>query len=166
MSGTEQHENLFIDRQDQAIFKALNAVALRVGEAIDAAEVSRIALELMYVRISQINGCVFCLDRHVPKALQAGASHQQLAVVAAWRDSSAFTTEERLALELGEVVTELPDPEFRKEIVATVRAELGDPAASALTWAAINMNAFNRVSILSHHPVTPHTYPTETGPAK
>lgn len=162
MTEELQRQNLFIDRQDAAIFKALNGVALRVGEAIDAAEVSRVALELMYIRISQINGCVFCLDRHVPKALQEGATHQQIALVPAWRDATLFSTEERLALELGEVVTQIPDPETRKATLAKVRDELGDPAASALTWAAINMNAFNRVSILSHHPVTEHAYPAES----
>lgn len=162
MTESAQIQNLYIDKFDPAIFKALNAVALRVGEAIDAAEVSRQALELMYIRISQINGCVFCLDRHVPKALLEGVSHQKIALVAAWRDSSLFTDEERLALELGEVVTELPDPAFREEIVAAVREELGDPAASALMWAAINMNAFNRVSIMSHHPVSAHAFPPET----
>lgn len=162
MTESASNSDLYIDKFDPAIFKALNAVALRVGEAIDAAEVSRQALELMYVRISQINGCVYCLDRHVGKALEAGVTHQKLALVAAWRDSSLFTDEERLALELGEVVTELPDPEFRTEILATVREELGDPAASALTWAAINMNAFNRVSIMSHHPVSAHSFPPES----
>lgn len=108
MTEELQRQNLFIDRQDPAIFKALNGIALRVG------------------------------------------------------DATLFSTEERLAFELGELVTQIPDPETRKATLAKVRDELGDPAASALTWAAINMNAFNRVSILSHHPVTKHAYPAES----
>ncbi|MCE8433581.1 carboxymuconolactone decarboxylase family protein [Rhodovulum sulfidophilum] len=54
--------------------------------------------ELVKMRVSQINGCAFCLDLHAPAARQAGVSQQKLDVLAAWRESPAFDDRERAAL--------------------------------------------------------------------
>ncbi len=53
--------------------------------------------ELIKLRVSQINGCAFCLDVHAPKARKAGVSQQKLDVLAAWRESTAFSAREQAA---------------------------------------------------------------------
>jgi AhpD family alkylhydroperoxidase len=151
MSGS----NFFLDKSDPASWRALNGLALKVADAAQQAGVPRSVLELVNVRISQLNGCAFCLDLHVRLAREAGASEQQLAVLPAWRETTAFTPLERAALSIGEAATELPGNEHMQTEMAAVRAVLTDAQYSVLQWAAVTMNAFNRVSILSRHPVRP-----------
>ena len=145
----------FLDRSDPDVWKALNGLALKVGAAAEAAGLERQTLELMNVRISQINGCSFCLDMHTRMALDAGATAQRLAQLPAWRDSNLFDVVECAVLSIAEVTTILPDPDERKAALSAARDTLGDEAFTSVEWAALTMNAFNRVSILSEHPVTP-----------
>lgn len=56
---------------------------------------------------------------------------------------------------LAEATTTLPDPQVRGEALSAARSLLGDETFAAVEWAAVTMNAFNRVSILSEHPVRP-----------
>jgi AhpD family alkylhydroperoxidase len=151
MSGS----NFFLDKSDPASWRALNGLALKVADAAQQAGVPRSVLELVNVRISQLNGCAFCLDLHVRLAREAGASEQQLAVLPAWRETTVFTPTERAALSIGEAATELPGHQHLQAEMSAARAVLTDAQYSALQWAAVTMNAFNRVSILSRHPVRP-----------
>ncbi|HET7414944.1 MAG TPA: carboxymuconolactone decarboxylase family protein [Arthrobacter sp.] len=147
--------NFFLDKSDPASRRALNGLALKVGEAAESAGLPKSVMELVSVRISQLNGCAFCLDLHVPRAREAGVSDQQLALLPAWRESAVFTETERAALTIGEATTELGDPDNLAANMSAARAALTDAQYSAIQWAAITMNAFNRVSILSRHPVRP-----------
>lgn len=148
---------LYLDKANPAVWKAYGAVAQAVREATDAAGLGRELVELMNVRISQINGCAYCLDLHTRLAAEAGASAQKLGVLSAWRSVGLFGELERAALAVGEAVTRLPGEEQLHAEVAAARVILTDEQYSALSWAALSMNAFNRVSIVSRHPVRPRT---------
>jgi len=71
----------------------------------------------------------------------------------AWRDTALFTDKERAALALVESITRLPDQQIREHVEANAREWLTSEEFSAVSWVAVTMNAFNRVSITSHHPV-------------
>ncbi|MBT2548831.1 carboxymuconolactone decarboxylase family protein [Arthrobacter sp. ISL-65] len=147
--------SFFLDKSDPGSWRALNGLALKVAAAAEAAGLSRAVVELLNVRVSQLNGCAYCLDLHDRVAREAGASAQQLAVLPAWRETAVFSETERAALAVGEAATALhDDPKFLAELAAA-RAVLTEAQYSALQWCAIAMNAFNRVSILSGHPVRP-----------
>ncbi|MGO4187745.1 carboxymuconolactone decarboxylase family protein [Pseudarthrobacter sp. TAF60_1] len=135
------------------VWRALNGLGLKVREAAEAAGIDRRTIELLYVRTSQINGCAYCLDMHVGDAVKAGETPQRLAVLPAWRDTALFTAKERAALALTESITELPDHRTREHEEAYAREHLTADEFSAVSWLAITINAFNRVSIVSHHPV-------------
>jgi AhpD family alkylhydroperoxidase len=145
--------SIFLDKQNPAMWRSLNGLGLKAREAASAAGVEETIIELMYVRISQINGCAYCLDMHVGDALENGESTQRLAVLPAWRDTTLFTERERAALALAESITELPDQRRREHEEGYARQHLTADEFSAVSWLAITMNAFNRVSITSHHPV-------------
>ena len=68
-------------------------------------------LELVHMRVSQINGCGFCVDFGARTARKAGESDERLFATAAWRDTPYFTDAERAALALAEAVTRLSDRE-------------------------------------------------------
>jgi AhpD family alkylhydroperoxidase len=149
--------NFFLDKSDPASWRALNGLALKVADAAEQANLPRAVIELVNMRISQLNGCAFCLDLHVRLAREAGATDQQLAVLPAWRDTQVFTQTERAALIIGEAATALPRHDSLSAEMAAARAALTDAQYSALQWVAVTMNAFNRISILSGHPVRPRS---------
>lgn len=143
----------FLDRSDPDAWKALNSLAMTVSATAEAAGLDRQTLELMNVRISQLNGCSFCLDLHTRKAQEAGATSQRIAQLPAWRESTLFDVVECAVLEIAEVTTSLPDVEVRRARLHSAHDTLGDEAFTAVEWAAVTMNAYNRISILSEHPV-------------
>lgn len=150
-TATTQH--IFLDKQHPAVWRALNGLGLKVREAADAAGIDRKTIELLNVRTSQLNGCAYCLDMHVRDAVEAGESHQRLAVLPAWRETALFTDKERAALALAECITELPDHRARELDEGFARQHLSADEFSVVSWLVITMNAFNRVSVTSHHPV-------------
>lgn len=148
-------DHFYLDKAEPGSWRALNGLARKVAAAAEEAGLSRALVELLNLRVSQLNGCAYCLDLHTRYAEEAGVAPQKLAVLTAWRETELFTELERSALAIGEAVTQLPDEETRLAELAVARAELTDEQYSALQWAAIAINAFNRVSVLSRHRVRP-----------
>ncbi|MBT2548844.1 carboxymuconolactone decarboxylase family protein [Arthrobacter sp. ISL-65] len=153
----------FLDKSDPGSWRALNGLALKVAAAAEAAGLGRWVVELLNVRISQLNGCAYCLDLHDRLAREVGVSAQQLAVLPAWRETDVFDETERAALAVGEAASALDDDGESFAELAAARAVLTEAQYSALQWCAIAMNAFNRVSILSGHPVRPRPAAGTTG---
>jgi AhpD family alkylhydroperoxidase len=150
-AATTQH--IFLDKQHPAIWRALNGLGLKVREAAAETGIDNTIIDLLYVRISQLNGCAYCLDMHVREAVDNGETPQRLAVLPAWRETALFTDKERASLALAECITELPDYRSREHEEGYAREHLSAEEFSVVSWLAITMNAFNRVSITSHHPV-------------
>jgi AhpD family alkylhydroperoxidase len=122
-----------------------------VTAALSAAAVQPLVADLVRIRVSQINGCAFCLRLHTRDALAMGETTDRLAVLAAWWESQYFTGQERAALALAEQVTSLTVRESRTWDDGTLTQE----QASAVAWLATTMNAWNRIAITSHYPVGP-----------
>jgi alkylhydroperoxidase family enzyme len=89
----------------------------------------------------------------VGDAVKNGESARRLAVLSAWRDTKLFTEKERAALTLAEAITSISDVHSREREGASARKHLSAEEFSAASWVIITMNAFNRVSIVSQHPV-------------
>jgi AhpD family alkylhydroperoxidase len=144
---------LYLDKAQPEVFAAMSAVAKQIRTAAAAAGITEQLLELVNMRISQINGCAYCLDVHHQKAVRLGEDPRRLAVLQEWQETELFDDTESAAIELAECITLIPDPAERVEVEDCARAVLGDEAYAVVAWAAIAMNAFNRLSITSHHPV-------------
>jgi AhpD family alkylhydroperoxidase len=154
-------DRVYLDKQSPSVFAALRATAAEVRARAADAGLAPGTLELVNIRVSQVNACVYCLDLHTHLALQEGESPQRLAVLPGWRETELFTNTERAALEIAEAITRvaehhLPDADYDR-----LREWLSEDQLSVLIWAAITINAFNRVSILSRHPI----HPRPTSPA-
>lgn len=149
----KSEERIFIDKQSPKAFRAMRQAAEAVRETAKEAGIDRSLVELIDVRVSQMNRCAYCLDRHTRAALRGGESPQRLAVLPAWRDTEVFTPVERAALALAEATTDPVDGELQESAYAAARKLLTDDQISAVVWVAITINAFNRVSILSKHRV-------------
>ncbi len=68
--------SVFLDKEHPAAWRALNGLGLKVKESATEAGLDETLIELLNVRISQINGCAFCLDLHVGDAVKNGESAQ------------------------------------------------------------------------------------------
>lgn len=149
------NERVYIDKVSRQAYLDLVRFSRTVRETAIAAGLEPGVVELINVRVSQINGCAFCLDKHVRDALTRGESTQRLAVLPAWRDTALFSAQERAALALAETVTRLPDNYSQDRDYDEASRHLSTEQLAAVIWIAIAMSAFNRVSILSRHPVRP-----------
>ncbi|MFD4370466.1 carboxymuconolactone decarboxylase family protein [Streptomyces sp. NPDC058486] len=146
-------QRILIDKQTPDAYKAYVRAAQTVRAAAEDAGLDRILVELVNLRVSQLNGCAHCLDTHTRAALRAGETPRRLGVLAAWRETEVFTPRERAALALAEATTHPAEADAQDRAYAGAREVLDDAALSAVVWVAITINAFNRVSILSRHPV-------------
>ncbi|GGV72902.1 alkyl hydroperoxide reductase AhpD [Streptomyces longisporoflavus] len=148
---------VFLDKQSPGPYRALTETARQVRATADGAGLDRVLVELVNLRVSQLNGCAYCLDVHTRAALRAGETTRRLGVLPAWRDTELFTARERAALALAEATTAPADGALQDSAYAAARPVLTDDEISAVIWVAIAINAFNRVSIMSKHPVRENT---------
>ncbi len=144
---------VYVDKQSPAAYKALRATADAVRDVAAGAGLDRVLVELINIRVSQLNSCAYCLSLHTRTALRAGETPQRLGVLPAWRDTELFSPRERAALALAEATTHPADAGAQDAAYAAAREALTDDEISAVIWVAISINAFNRVSVLSKHPV-------------
>ena len=104
-------------------------------------------LQLIDVRVSQINGCAFCLAMHTDGARKAGVSQRQLDLVAGWRDAEGFSDRQRSALELAEAMTRVNDGgAVSDETWEAARRQFDDGELATLLWAIGLINVWNRVN--------------------
>lgn len=144
---------VFIDKQSASVYRAYSSAAAEVRARAEEAGLSRTTLELVNLRVSQINRCAFCLNLHSRTMLESGESPQRLALLPAWRETELFTDVERAALEIAEAVTLVAGGHLSGDDYDRVRVHLTDDQISLLIWSAITINTFNRVSIMSRYPV-------------
>jgi len=105
-------------------------------------------VSLVYLRVSQINGCAFCIDKHTRELLRLDVSIDKLTLLPVWREAEAlFSARERAALAWAESVTNVaqtntPDQDYQQAL-----AVLGEQALADLTVAVALMNAYNRFGV-------------------
>lgn len=115
----------------------------------NATGLPRNLLDLLRLRVSQINGCAFYVDMHAHDLKQAGESDERIWAVAAWREAPYYSDAERAALDLAETATRLHDnPTGVPDDVwnAATRHYTG-PQLAGLVMAVAAINAWNRINI-------------------
>ena len=126
-----------------AAFKAM----LAMETAARAAGLEHSLLELVKMRVSQINGCAYCLDMHSKDARAAGETEQRLHLLAAWREAPFYSARERAALAWAEAVTLVATNDLPDALFEEVHAQFDDKAMVDLTLAIIAINGWNRLAI-------------------
>ncbi|ADI09897.1 hypothetical protein SBI_06777 [Streptomyces bingchenggensis BCW-1] len=125
-----------------------------VSLAIQQSSLPQATQELVMLRVSQINGCGFCVDYHTKDAAAAGETAVRLNLVAAWRHSTVFTEAERAALALAEEGTRLADAHLgvSDQTWAQVREHYDDDQTAALVYLVSVINAANRLGVIVNNP--------------
>lgn len=148
-------------------YRAANGLAKAAREAAEATGIGSDVVELIDVRVSQINGCARCLSVHVPRARRAGVTQHRLDLLTTWREASVFTGVERAALEIAELTTTLPHgAALAASGGAGRRGGLTDEQVAAIVWVAIAIGAFNRISVMSGHDALPPRDEAAARPAR
>jgi len=105
-------------------------------------------IDLVYLRVSQINGCAFCIDMHSRDLIKLGVSVDKLVLVPVWHDAGkVFSQRERVALAWAETVTRVAETGVPDADYAAAAAEFSDKELADLTYAIGLMNAFNRFGV-------------------
>ena len=109
-------------------------------------------LELVKMRVSQINGCAFCIAMHVPLALKNGVSEDQLHLLVAWREAPIYSPKERAALAWAEALTHLTGGDVPDALYNEVRQNFSEKEVGDLSFAIAEINAWNRLMICTRTP--------------
>ncbi|MGE0237627.1 MAG: carboxymuconolactone decarboxylase family protein [Parvibaculaceae bacterium] len=105
-------------------------------------------VDLVYLRISQINNCAYCLDMHVRDLIKRGVKIEKLALVQAWPEGGKlFSERERAALAWAETVTRVAETGVPDEAYQAARASFTEKELTDLTIATGLMNTYNRMAI-------------------
>ncbi|WP_438866550.1 carboxymuconolactone decarboxylase family protein [Pseudomonas sp. L1(2025)] len=105
-------------------------------------------IDLVYLRVSLINGCAFCIDMHSRDLLNLGVATEKLMLVPVWHDAgNVFTPRERIALAWAESVTRVAETGVPDAVYEAAATEFSEKELADLTYAISLMNAFNRLGV-------------------
>ena len=106
-------------------------------------------LELVRARVSQLNGCAYCVDMHSRDALAAGETERRIYALPVWRETPFFTARERAALDLAEAGTRLTSGPVPDAVFQTAAAQFSERELAELIWVIAIINAWNRLGALA-----------------
>jgi len=118
-----------------------------VKVALEKSIVGQNLIELVYLRVSQINGCAYCLNLHTNYLLKAGETQRRISEVAGWRVSDQFSKKEQAALNWAEQLTLISTSHADDEAFELLKKFFNDKEISDLTFAISLMNGMNRLAI-------------------
>jgi AhpD family alkylhydroperoxidase len=126
----------------EAIKRMMAVNSYLVGSALEPS-----LRHLIRLRVSQINGCAYCVDLHTHEALRDGESLQRLNCLVTWTETPLFSNRERSALAWAEALTKVSETHAPDEVYELVRAHFEDKELIDLTLMIAAMNAWNRMAI-------------------
>jgi AhpD family alkylhydroperoxidase len=114
---------------------------------VDQSGLERSLLDLVNIRTSQINGCVFCLAMHTDEARKHGENDERMQLLNAWREAPVFSARERAALAWAEALTLIADDHVPDAVYEQARKQFSEKELVDLTAAVASINAWNRIAI-------------------
>jgi AhpD family alkylhydroperoxidase len=148
----EQRINFF--EKGQGAMKAMYGL----GAYLAKSPIEQQLLHLIYFRVSQINGCAFCLDMHSKDLRAGGETEQRLYVLDAWREAAFYSDRERAALAWAEAVTKIPNGNVPNDVYNEASKQFTAEELVDLTLAVITINGYNRFNIAFPSPANVGSY--------
>jgi AhpD family alkylhydroperoxidase len=126
-----------------------NAIKGMLGleEQIGKSKLEKPLVELVRLRVSQINGCAYCVDLHSTDAKKGGETDRRLATLSVWRETPFFSERERAALEWAESLTLIAQTHVPDPVWEAVKPHFGEEEIVDLTLLVNTINAWNRFAI-------------------
>ncbi len=132
--------------------EALNAL-YGLNKYLAKSSIEKSLMDLVYYRVSQINGCAFCLDMHSKDLRAEGESEQRLYVMDAWREAPFYSDRERAALIWTEALTKLTSSLIPDQIYTEAISQFSEEELIDLTMAINAITIYNRINIAFGAPV-------------
>ena len=132
-------------------FRAMKPL-FSLGAYLAKSSVEQSLFELVAFRVSQINGCAYCLDMHSKDLRAHGETEQRLYMLDAWRESPLYTDRERAALAWAEAVTKLEKNNVPDDVYEQALAQFSEEELVDLTMAINGINSWNRLNIAFRTP--------------
>lgn len=139
-------ERMSIDKAEPGIYRAMAASDKQVNSFVLDAKLK----ELIRIRVSQINGCGYCINTHTKDALKLGETTQRLFAVSAWWETPFFTEEETVVLKLAEQVTNISMGGVTDEVYNAALTLLGEKKLAEAIFTIVTINSWNRIAISVH----------------
>ena len=132
--------------------KAYQAMAA-VGAITSQSTLGMPLIELVQTRVSQINGCAFCLDMHARDLRKQGETWQRINSLATWREVGFYSERERAALAWAEMLTKLAGEHGDHDAAFTaLQGQFNEQEIVDLTWAVAQINTWNRMAVGMRQP--------------
>jgi AhpD family alkylhydroperoxidase len=109
-------------------------------------------LELVKIRVSQINGCAFCIAMHVAIARKLEVSEDRMHLLSAWREAPIYSLRERAALAWAESLARLSDGGPLDSVYEEARQAFTEKEIADLAFAVVEIGGWNRLMIASRTP--------------
>lgn len=128
---------------DPNAYKAMRALE----EYMATCQLDIILKELIKIRVSQINGCAYCIEMHALKARENGETERRIYAISAWRESPLFTEEEKTVLQLAEEVTRMDEHGIKDITYEKALSILGKEKLVQTIMQTITINGWNRFAV-------------------
>lgn len=160
-----QERRVHLSKAARPAYDALENFSQTVAGIATEAGIGDRLKEIALLHASQLNGCAYCVRIHADRAVTAGVTADEIAQIAAWRESGVFTARERAALELTESYVFIHEDGISDEVYDHVGGILTEQEYVALSWLLVSINAFNRITIAGKYPVPPRrSHPSTAHP--
>jgi len=123
------------------------AALLDVENYLHKCGLDRKLIALVKTRVSQINGCAYCLHMHTEEARKLGESEARLHLLDAWHESNLYSPRERAALAWAESLTNIAATHAPDQVYEETRRQFSEKEVADLSIAIAMINAWNRVAI-------------------
>jgi AhpD family alkylhydroperoxidase len=142
-------ERFFYTKASPDTYKAMLALSQAVGNT----GLSPKLIDLVNYRVSQLNGCAYCLDMHSKDLRARGETEQRLYMISAWREMpQLYDRREQAALAWAEAVTKLEDQQVSDAVYDMARQEFSEAELAQLTLAVVAINGWNRFNVAFRTP--------------
>jgi AhpD family alkylhydroperoxidase len=142
MTTTQSKQRMDFGRLAPKVMKAMIALDGVAGEGLEAP-----LKELVRVRASQLNGCVYCINSHSQDARKGGETEQRLYALPAWPEAPFYTDRERAALALTDAMTLLSTSHVPDDVFEQAAAEFEATELAQLIGLILTINAWNRIGV-------------------
>ena len=139
-------ERMDINKAETGIYKAM-AVS---DDQVESFELDARLKELIRIRVSQINGCGYCINTHTKDALRIGETTQRLFSITAWWETPFFSKEEKAVLKLAEQVTAISNGGVSDDVFGNALSALGEKKLAQAIFTIVTINSWNRIAISMH----------------
>jgi len=119
----------------------------KIDKRLYESTIDRSLIEIIKIRVSQINKCAYCIDYHTQEALKNGETHRRIFALSAWRESPLFTDVERAVLQVAEEITYIFEQGVSNETYAALKSHFTEREIADIIICISHINFLNRIGI-------------------